>query len=881
MKKNPDSIFEKPPASISGKDIIDKLSDQTGSVGIVAGGPQLPPLGIVHSFVAKVIKGIADVHRDITSIAGKFTPFKKVINNWDASIQGAAQRSLAAVKAIKAAVRDPATRAAISVYREAGGDIETLKRWETETKDPSLRLKYTMAMNLTDADNSVASDITNKYEELAARAQDMGVLKDVRDNYVNHLVQAEEKKLGNVGSRLASGKLSANFRFAKKRVFPTLFDAEQAGYKVVSADAGDLMGLYIAEMEKTINTRALVGALTKTMATDGRPLAVPSGSSNVIGEAAEKQAVLVDPRRSGQDYSDYRGLDHYALRKWKYAGKDTQGNPVMVNGDLMLHPDVYTHMKNVLGTSAIREWYNRPGGAAAALPKMLVKGLDQAQANVKQAMFSIPGFHYLQEGTHGIGHRVNPLSNIPEINFEKHPDQELAAQHGLRLTPDHNAMEDFREGLSTGPWMHKAPMAGPMLKAISEDLFARYIPGLKYKTYESIFRRNTDLYKKDVAAGRVTADDVMYLSAQQTNAAYGHLNMADMGRNPTFQHIFRMMVLAPDFLEARARFAAQASKVLIGGRNGVEQMVAIGTLFAAQYGLAAIINQALDGDPHLDEPMTVVYKNRRYGIRSVPGDVINLFKNTHQFIQGRISPVMGKTLEWLAWGKDYRGQKESTADFMKEVLTSWVPIPLRGTVPGVPQRNKDVNAWDAFLSGMGIMVSRYSPMTQMYDKVDKWKKSQGMPTQDATSYPPSKYRDLRNSVQDQNPQAVKREWDALLKSEKGDKIKAVRGLRESLVRPITGSDATDKKFRDSLNQNDKDIFDAAKQDRVRCFLNFVRMFKEENLGGPEMPADWMLAETKTRISPDLANREPTADEVKQLTDYGVTKKRRKKGFSIR
>ena len=795
--------------------------------------PKTPPRSLPSKPMAGIFGALKALHTKVTSIEGVYSPFKKTLLEWDSKNQQLAQKATNAVNYVKKFVPDKARRDAISVYREAGGDKAVLRKWAQETPQGKLQGKYVLALNLTDQEKKVADGITELYQKLLERGQKYGLIDQARMNYVTHLVQRGDAVGKEAMKGLSSGKLVSAFKFGRESDFPTIHDAEQAlgtndfgqtfRYKVATSDAADLMGIYISEMEKTINTKDLIKNLTEQKAKDGRPLAVPAGAvkSSVNGETGDK-TLVVKPREVDKDYSDYRGVDHYALNDWKWIGKDTGGNPVTIKGDLVLHPDIVKHVKNVLGSSGIRDWYNNPPNVFQAIPAKILKTVDNWQNNTKQAMFSVSAFHWVQEGTHAIGHRVNPFK-VPTIDLEGNKDHIDAADHGLKLKGDYDGMAAFREGLGVGPLMYKIPGIGKLLEKSSEPLFTWYIPGLKYKTYEHILGRNMTRFEKEIQAGKVTADDVKYVSAKQANAAYGHLNYVDMGRNPTIQHLFRMFTLAPDFLEARTRFAAQA----VGGtisKGGREQLEALAVLAVTQYVACRIINKLADDDYHMDQPFKVVIGTKTYGLRSVPGDLYHLYQNHNQFVQGRISPVLGKSVEHLLTGRDYRGLPQSDLSFLKEVATSALPISLRAAIPGM-STNKDVNAYDSFLSATGIGVSRYSPLTCMYDMVDKWKASQGITKQEAV-YPPAKFRDLRNAVQDGEEGGVYKHWDELLKGGKIHTTALKEHFRQSLFRPFTGSEKTEKAFRRSLSPEDRKIYDVAVMDKQRTWKNFLKIMGE-------------------------------------------------------
>jgi hypothetical protein len=214
-----------------------------------------------------------------------------------------------------------------------------------------------------------------------------------------------------------------------------------------------------------------------------------------------------------------------------------------------------------------------------------------------------------------------------------------------------------------------------------------------------------------------------------------------------------------------------------------------------------------------------------------------LYKNHNQFIQGRISPVLGKSVEHLLTGRDYRGLPQNDLSFLKEVATSALPISMRSLIPGM-STNKDVNAFDSFLSATGIGVSRYSPLTRMYDMVDKWKASKGIAKQEAV-YPPSKFRDLRNAIQDGEEGRVYQEWDKLKKEGKLHNTELRAHFKQSLFKPFTGSAKGDKDFKKSLSPEDRKVYDAANFDRQRTYQNLLKIMSMRAAQEPDQaaPAD--------------------------------------------
>src|SRR4029077_6570362 len=82
---------------------------------------------------------------------------------------------------------------------------------------------------------------------------------------------------------------------------------------------------------------------------------------------------------------------------------------------------------------------------------------------------------------------------------------------------------------------------------------------LKMKMALEAYDRNMSRYGPDTKTA-FTPDQIAELTASQANAAFGEMNYKLLGRSPTTQDFLKLTVLAPDFLEARTRFIAQALK---------------------------------------------------------------------------------------------------------------------------------------------------------------------------------------------------------------------------------------------------------------------------------------------------------------------------------
>lgn len=698
--------------------------------------------------------------------APSFTPFRRTLNEWVGKLQVTSLRVRELQAEIEKAVPSERRRIAITNWRQAGGDSSILRSWANASPNAKLRRGYEDALTLTPEEIATANRITAEYESLYQQAHAAGILETAIDNYAN---QVWKRPWFGGGVGTLGGRLSRTFNNAKARYWDSYAAGEQSGLVPANKDASALLGLYITEMEKVIATRELIADLTKRTASDGRPLAAPTGMSKPLpantpmGQGAR---VLNFPGMKPGDTGDYVQSNHPALSQWKFSGLDTDGNPILALGNLAFHPEIAGHMKNVLGRSAITEWYQTPGGPLSSIVKAAAQGVTQTSALGKQTMLGfLSAFHQVQEGTHAVGHRVNPFFGLKEI---RHDDPVVvdAMNHSLMLAGDSEAMAMFREGLDAKKIFSKIPVLGKWATDYQDYLFQSYIPRLKYTTYLHILERNRERYAPELATGRQTMGDIKYMSAQQANAAYGHLNYRDIGRNPTLQHMLQTFFLAPDFAEARGRFVGQAAKVGVAGKAGVEQFAALATIAATFYVTARILNKLNDDDYHFEEPFGFVRGNRVYSMRSVPEDMWRLFNDQRRFVYNRLSPIIGRGIVERLSGVDIQGRKVDAADALKDSIASAIPLTLRNApvlneyVPkGV--RNDTINAWESFAGTIGLQIRRQTKTGLVNKDIESFMSKTQDPQlkkeykrKQQQTLPESEYKKLKQALDDGDEKGI-------------------------------------------------------------------------------------------------------------------------------
>lgn len=775
------------------------------------------------------------------SLLRRFSPLDKATSDRSAKIQASVDEANRARNEITSRVKDESRRNAISLYADEGGDVAKIAAQIPLAKTEWYRKAAKDALTLTPEERAVADHIKATFDTMKTRGNTAGVLDTARENYVPHQWDLEGKSMLSRG-----GTLQERFKHATARTKETFFEGDQAELKPKTLDISKLLSAYLHEMNKVIADRSFVRDLSGKLGSDGRPLVIPRGRGKTIEDGGKSTALVFpravrgmkDPTGAQVDQSGYKVLaDQPALNKWVWAETDAAGNPTMLSADLALHPEAHERIRSMMGAP-------KSTGIGGAYDK--VSGL------IKREMFSLSPFHQVQEGWHGIGHLVDPtgriglfralgLDRMKEVDA-RNPGVRDAAAHGLMIHPDKTSSSSYLEGVGS----HSSNIsnllrkfAGPPGKFVANKiidgyqdyLFHNYIPRLKYTTYEAINQRNMGRYAEEVKTGKLSAADVKALSARQTNAAYGHLNYALMsdpllgkfGRNPEAQRMMQRLLLAPDFLEARARFTGQAAKTLFSrdeftgkiNREGLEQFKSMTILAGVQISMAVAASAAMGGQWDYRHPFEITVGNRRYSWRSVPEDIQKAFTETRQFASGRINPFL-QTIQQLISGLNYRGEDASALETLKEFALKFTSIPSRSiaAVRDFTESGKrnPVSPGEQLAGTLGLQVHRDSDVNDAYQLAGEWKKQHGM-EKPPGNYPVSDYQGLRYALEDNDSAKAKREYEKLLKTKTDTEI--IKGFQASVEKYYTGSKQSDVDFRAQLDEDGRQIVDKADQQRGR------------------------------------------------------------------
>jgi hypothetical protein len=638
--------------------IGEKFSDAKESVGKAADG----------------LKGAAHLLKKTLAGRPVFDDAQKALGWRHGALTESGLNAREFVRKAQKAVPKLQDREAISNWLDTGGDE---KKLDTAIGETSRRYRagYERAKNLPPDLVESAKHMRSYFEHRLAEAQDAGILEDGLEDYIHRMYPKDGPWKRGAIAELQGGILAGKPALAKKRVFSYDYEAERAGYKP-EKDFSKRIAAYDMSLNKAIADRVLVKNLMKWKMPDGKPAIDAAGYGvDVEGKSGDPGVLLVKPHFKAD--TDYIHYDHPALRKWKWVFTDpVSGKTTLMQGDVLVHKDALKRINAVFGKSAVRQ--NALGRGAMALSR-----------EVKQTMLSVSLFHQAQITIHAAEHRVFKPAEKIDMND---PTQRALVEHELQVY-DYRGHELFEEGLSGSGVLGRIPKIGRRLHAYNEYLFQDLIPRYKMGMATHALERNRARYPE------LSEDELLHLSARQANSAFGELNYEMMGRSKTLQDVLRIGLLAPDFLEARMRFKKQAAT-----KYGGEQRTALLMGAATMYIAARILNKIFDNNYHfnsMDHLVSVEYKGRLYGLRTIQGDLLHLITNPMNFAYHRLNPVYGRTLIEALTGRNEFGNKRTAVQQVEDFVKQVIPISLRGWVTP-----KEQTIFESILNAIGIQERR-------------------------------------------------------------------------------------------------------------------------------------------------------------------------------
>lgn len=755
----------------------------------------------------------ANIVNAFTKLA-KVTTMDRAVGDWNlADTEGdiAARRF---AKAVKDRFPDRSKLRAFSNWINAGGDKELLQRQADLTKDPELKKTYTDALKFGPEEERLGSEIKQYHDEMLAEAMRAGALEEGLENYIHRYYPREtDPARQRLEGALNEMRFTKNFSGFKKRFYDSDFEAEQAGLKP-EKDAAKRILAYDQGFRKALTARAFVKDRYKATMPDGRPeidvtgIGVPSRTDVDTGK---ETPYLVKPKSKagGDSPEDYRGdyvtFDHPAFRRWKWVGQDANGNPILMEGEMAVHPDAVKKYRALFE----RSWFQKnPLGKALLVPSNFVK----------QTMLALSAFHPVQIGIHAIEHKVNPFK-LTDLNT-RDPAQAELIKGGLTVA-DLDGGSHFSEGVAGSGLFGKIPIAGEMIKSSQDWLFKDFIPRIKMTMALDALERNRKSYAKDVASGKITDEQLVRMTARQSNAAFGEQNYRAMFRHKGFQDVLRFAFLAPDFGEARLRFPLQAATKYGGEQRMALMMGAVGMFVAAK-----TAEKLMTGNMNLNKPFTVTVNNREYGLRNVASDLYHMITDPAGYLRNRLNPIYTRPALEMLSGRDAFGRKRTAGQQVLDEAKQIVPISARGAV------EKDQSLWESFINAIGLTEHRASAFGQAMQAVNKWKQKKGYTEPGEFVYDADKdpYSKLTTALTYGSPGDARKQLDALTEGKTPLEARKIAAhYRRSLAEHpfLTGSRAHEQEYVKQLDSAGKAQYDEAKAERKSMWQKFIKAWRSK------------------------------------------------------
>lgn len=400
----------------------------------------------------------------------------------------------------------------------------------------------TLSQNLPTNLKVVADEIAESYKTLGLEALDHDVIRNVSDNYAARIWDIGGKK-----GVEAMRKFGTTTRHAKARKFETIIEGWANEFKLKVEGASSNLAILKEEIIKTIEDKKFIKAVQKLKTMEGNPLLTT------------------------QQLEGYKQVEHPNFKMWKYAGKAEKGKVYGRNffmddkGNLFERRSLYApesiakNMNNILGVSRLNEieW---------------IKAITRFNADTKAWILQSSFFHHMAfMRSYWFGTQSKKWSELSprqayrqglEAIAQGSPLIELGVKNGLTLGLKQDWNEELlRQRTKLGQMFDKMGIATTIRDKIfalrqqqADFLFGKFGAGLKAKAflieYRNMLRKHPEMM----------ADERAKAVANLVNDDFGGLHLQRMGRNPTVQHIFRLLALAPDWTESNVRTMVKAFK---------------------------------------------------------------------------------------------------------------------------------------------------------------------------------------------------------------------------------------------------------------------------------------------------------------------------------
>lgn len=389
-----------------------------------------------------------------------------------------------------------------------GRDFSRKQKVSVPLSETQTRL-IEMSKNLTQKQKTFINKIGKIYDTIAEEALGDEIIFNTLNNFTARS-WISDKKTEDILSRLTQTTIHA-----KERRLPTIVEGWTEGLSMKTHSIVDNLTMYKDDMIRVIEQKRFIQALAKGKTEAGNPV--------FSTERLQGYEKIDMPR-----YTPRKGTVYFAPR------------------------DVARNVNNIFGVSA--------------LDKLIgIKALTKFNALLKKIALSTSLFHnvafyrsFYLGGKSVRWENMNPFTAHREgVEMIKNMDEtvKMGVYNGLTLS----LIQDWEEELLVmGSDIDKITnkhTKSKRVRSLVSDLWRRQVnftfgvqgAGLKVKAFAYEFQHECAKYpneNKNKIAARV---------ASLINDDFGGLHLERMGRNKTWQHIFRLAALAPDWTESNIR----------------------------------------------------------------------------------------------------------------------------------------------------------------------------------------------------------------------------------------------------------------------------------------------------------------------------------------
>ena len=137
---------------------------------------------------------------------------------------------------------------------------------------------------LSPKEREVAMHVKDMLKDIGTRAQELGIVKALRENYITHIVDWEKSGIKNIydvigeilDEKGGGAGTSAKSRFGKERKYETFEDLNRAlqesGLKLKTLDVAEIYQQYARSIERAIENKNMIESLKQITDVEGNPL---------------------------------------------------------------------------------------------------------------------------------------------------------------------------------------------------------------------------------------------------------------------------------------------------------------------------------------------------------------------------------------------------------------------------------------------------------------------------------------------------------------------------------------------------------------------------------------------------------------------------------